>query len=997
MKKITIRVLSLLLCITVLLSSLCITAFALSWDGSSTGGGGNTTAATANGYAIRTDGDNVIGYRFSLVNKSGANKVSKVIDVFRNTTYGNSEYTNAYKFNTKYNKKQLINNQNSGYSTSKNSTNCYKEASGGFATALPVASGMETWQNNTTNLNKVLSLLGAGNISGLKNGDKIIVEPIYDLKFQGTYHAVTVTETAIYGKYLLGASSNGGSSSNSGSWGFISNYTNKYYPNQLYTPDGKGLWTGVNAATSRLTFYNIINQGYGVGIAYTETKPDFSPNLAVNYMDVVKQKLLEGQPNYDLYYGHTNGTSFSNWTVTGGYPYIGDSVSFYVCFHSESQDIRVRQYVNHGGNYRTRDVTLSGINTSSMWFNVQFDGSEGSGSQPTVCVENGREFYYIVARQDWIDSNGNVLKYGTEKAFYVPVKPAVTRDKATAYAVDGSVQAYSGSSGSSGAMYFGERVNFKYTYGGKNTWVSNNHLRGQSYRWDGSAWELIYKSGAGEDVYIDNAQLSNTKSYTAASSVGTYTIPLNSNTDENSYKMRFRFRTYWASDINHTGEETNYYLPIVKSDVELADILFVDDDGYYVDENNFEVDDHITVHYVYKNNTNCQVFVKGYNNDNSQITGIYAIPANGSIEVKGYDFTVPNKRTFNIGGSVYLESVSRGDTSYETNGSNNVLSVACHSNHPVTLTPIIPNAAYRENTNVITAFYANNKSSDNYTNDSNLKVRFAVYKPDGTKITTETKNIVVPKKEKNLVYFRWYVSTGLNYASVKITAEIIDKDISYNLCQRDRETIPFLYYTVPDTHYEKEAPAGFKKTNAPQDTESYTTWWEYTCSGSAFIKKYYGIGILKRTPKESWPATGETAKKSNSVWTMKSGYGVSVRDASCMTSVVNYETPDFNKSITNEQYAYALLPEFNYQFGENKCITLEMKIIDSYVNWIFPTIGEIENAHYTPVWYPDGNYDIDIIRSDAWTPMGMLCCNDIISNIKINGNMYDDWYVGRGK
>ena len=146
-------------------------------------------------------------------------------------------------------------------------------------------------------------------------------------------------------------------------------------------------------------------------------------------------------------------------------------------------------------------------------------------------------------------------------------------------------------------MYFGQKVTFMYKFGGTNSWVSSNHLRGQSYRFDGSAWELIYKSGAGEDVYVDNAQLGNSKTYTANSSVGSYIIPLNSNENANSYKMRFRFRTYWASDTTHTGEETNYYLPILKPDVELYDIKLVNEDGEYVDQQKLEVADTITVRY----------------------------------------------------------------------------------------------------------------------------------------------------------------------------------------------------------------------------------------------------------------------------------------------------------------------------------------------------------------------------------------------------------------
>ncbi len=212
----------------------------LQWIGSSTGGGGGGTAAEPDGYAVRTTADNCIGYRFSIVDKAGANKVSKVIDVFRDTSNGSYAYSTAYKFATKYNKKQLIGYQNGSFSTSKTTTNCYKEANMGFADTLPTPAGMETWQASYNNLNPVLTKLGAGSVSALNSGDKILVEPLYDVSLQGTYHSVTVTEIAIYGKHLLGSSSDGGWSYTSASWGFIAEYTNMHYPNSLYTTNGMG-------------------------------------------------------------------------------------------------------------------------------------------------------------------------------------------------------------------------------------------------------------------------------------------------------------------------------------------------------------------------------------------------------------------------------------------------------------------------------------------------------------------------------------------------------------------------------------------------------------------------------------------------------------------------------------------------------------------------------------------------------------------------------------
>jgi len=270
MKRKIIKLCSFLVLLILISSISIITASALSWDGSSTGGGGAGSPAGPNGYAIRTTGDNCLGYRFSLVDKNGNIKGNKVMDVFRNTSYGNMEYSSAYKFTSKYNKKQIIGNQNNGFSTSKNTTYSYKEADMGFATSLPTPAGMGTWQNNRTNLNSVLYKLGIGSgLDALKNGDKVVVEPLFDVRLQSIYHSVTVSELAIYGKWLLGASSNGGSSGNANSWGFISAYTNRHYPNSLYTTNGQGLWTGASAvgSSSRATFYDLINKGYGAGIA----------------------------------------------------------------------------------------------------------------------------------------------------------------------------------------------------------------------------------------------------------------------------------------------------------------------------------------------------------------------------------------------------------------------------------------------------------------------------------------------------------------------------------------------------------------------------------------------------------------------------------------------------------------------------------------------------------------------------------------------------------
>ena len=108
------KVISILLVLCTLLSAIPYSAFALSWDGDSAGGSTNAVNGRSTGYVIRSTSDSacVVGYRFSAVNSSGGMKVTKVIDVYRNTSNGDNAYSTSAKFSTKYNKKQIIANKN---------------------------------------------------------------------------------------------------------------------------------------------------------------------------------------------------------------------------------------------------------------------------------------------------------------------------------------------------------------------------------------------------------------------------------------------------------------------------------------------------------------------------------------------------------------------------------------------------------------------------------------------------------------------------------------------------------------------------------------------------------------------------------------------------------------------------------------------------------------------------------------------------------------------
>ena len=244
------------------------------------------------------------------------------------------------------------------------------------------------------------------------------------------------------------------------------------------------------------------------------------------------------------------------------------------------------------------------------------------------------------------------------------------------------------------------------------------------------------------------------------------------------------------------------------------------------------------------------------------------------------------------------------------------------------------------------------------------------------------------------MYFKWYVPTGLSGKDVTLKADVYDGSKYWNEISNERSTTPYTYYTTPDTRYEEKAPTGFSIPNTPSARAGSAKWSIYEFIDGAFVKKNYAIAIKNDMTNEIEPATGSTATKSDNKWTMKSGYGISLKSCSVMVSVDGYASPDYT-GYTVPQYAYAALPEYGYTFASGKAVTLGKTTINSYGYYIFPETGSYGNVHFTPLWYPDGKYTVKVVQRDSWTPAGMISTDLITNTITISGNAYDDWYEGR--
>jgi|GEM_PF-3057397 len=175
-------------------------------------------------------------------------------------------------------------------------------------------------------------------------------------------------------------------------------------------------------------------------------------------------------------------------------------------------------------------------------------------------------------------------------------------------------------------------------------------------------------------------------------------------------------------------------------------------------------------------------------------------------------------------------------------------------------------------------------------------------------------------------------------------------------------------------------------------------WTRFEWDGTKLVEKIYRASVVMT------PEVKSSLLSANKGASFKSGYGYSVSLNSTVTS--NNEV-SANTTLTGIQNAIITFPEFNY----NKGVTIngnigqynrlaEITTTTNNAN-ISQTAMELKEnpfsstnsrVHFTPLWYPNGNYTVYAETFDAWTPGGMLATTTT-SNIEVSGNVYDDWQV----
>jgi len=300
---------------------------------------------------------------------------------------------------------------------------------------------------------------------------------------------------------------------------------------------------------------------------------------------------------------------------------------------------------------------------------------------------------------------------------------------------------------------------------------------------------------------------------------------------------------------------------------------------------------------------------------------------------------------------------------------------------------------YRVNTEVITSVMVRGGQSDP---DDPVSVHFQVA---GRSMSAG--NVYYPEGDSQLAWIRWTtpeepqdmiitvsVSGGgaADQSSIRVRVVDLDQNPPPDP-QADDRNDGFSLVSLP----EEEALAAntwsvwrpwwqpywvWHDASGKEEEEGYWCdhgWWEFDCN-------HYHAGLTSTmviVPDEKNPTA--------SGGMMKSGYGIQEQVEASVNTNADW-------AVTPSQTAVAYFPEFDYKGfwrlmertigGYQAAYEFQKNEYSTYGN----------RVHFTPIWFPDGDYEVYTRLMDVWTPAGMLSAN-MADHIRISGNLWADWHI----
>lgn len=311
---------------------------------------------------------------------------------------------------------------------------------------------------------------------------------------------------------------------------------------------------------------------------------------------------------------------------------------------------------------------------------------------------------------------------------------------------------------------------------------------------------------------------------------------------------------------------------------------------------------------------------------------------------------------------------------------------------------------YRVNTEVITAVTVSGGQSDP---DNPTTVSFSI----GGR-TYNVANVYYPDGDSQLAWVKWTTPAteqdmvinvsvrdpgGTDKTTINCKIVDLDKNPPPNPVADDRndsfrqESVPtraekkradwsvwrpwWQEYWVDRGHWERDS---WTDSDGKTHTSRYWVsnwvdegWWEFD------LNRYYAsfsANMNITCDSKNPTATGST---------MKSGYGINQKVSASVST-------NQSSAVSKPQNTVSYFPEFNYK--------TYWRLLDRMGGGNFEfkknNYSTYKNrTHFTPVWFPNGNYEVNTWVIDSWTPMGMLSAN-LTDTLNIRGSVWDDWHIG---
>ena len=313
---------------------------------------------------------------------------------------------------------------------------------------------------------------------------------------------------------------------------------------------------------------------------------------------------------------------------------------------------------------------------------------------------------------------------------------------------------------------------------------------------------------------------------------------------------------------------------------------------------------------------------------------------------------------------------------------------------------------YRVDTDVITAVTVSGGQSDP---DNPARVKFTIV---GT--TYNVGNVYYPSGDSQLVWVKWRtpskaqtmdiqvsVSGPGNTSMSTIHVKIVDlnKNPPPNPVADDRNDA-FALASVP-VRAEKERAdwsvwrpwwQEYWVDEGHWDHDSWTDSEGNSHSSSSWVSHWvdrgwweFDLNQYRANLSSNMSVLCDSKNPTSNGRTMKSGYGIN-------ESVSASISTNQSSATTNPQNAVSYFPEFQYQTywrlleriqsGSTAKFAFQKNLYSTYKN----------RTHFTPIWMPDGAYEVNTWVIDAWTPAGMLSAN-LTDSLTIKGNLWSDWHI----